>query len=128
MTCFTQELNNIGIFILASLLLSTILFCAVYIFSYNSKVNPETSSAYESGFQPFSETSYPFSVQFSLIAILFLLFDIEVLYLYPLVTSIDDLPYNSLISLVFFFLILLLGIVYEISRQVMSMGVTNSSN
>jgi len=80
MSFFTTELKSIMIFVIASLVLSLILFFAVYIISFTSKVDYEKSSAYECGFAPFSETSFPFEVQFALIAILFLLFDIEVLY------------------------------------------------
>ena len=105
MTYFTSELANIAIFISCGAILSIILFIAVYILSFTSKVEFEKSSAYECGFQPFEEAQYPFEISFSLIAIMFLLFDIEVLYLYPLFTSILDV-----------------GIVYEISRQIMSMG------
>jgi NADH-quinone oxidoreductase subunit A len=123
MTYFTQELQSIFIFVVASLVLSLVLFVAVYIMSFTSKVEFEKSSAYECGFAPFSETNYPFEVQFALIAIMFLLFDIEVLYLYPLVTSIMDLTFYDLISFSIFFLILTVGIVFEISRQVMGMNV-----
>ena len=56
---------------MASSILALILFIAVYIISFNSKVEFEKSSAYECGFTPFSETSYPFEVQFALIAICF---------------------------------------------------------
>ena len=108
MTFFTHELKNIFIFIIAALVLSLILFIAVYIMSFTSKVEFEKSSAYECGFQPFSETTFPFEVQFALIGILFLLFDIEILYLYPLCTSI--LQFNSLE-------ILYLIILNSLSRQ-----------
>jgi NADH:ubiquinone oxidoreductase subunit 3 (subunit A) len=59
MTYFTLELKNILIFIFSSLVLSLILFVAVYLMSFTSKVEFEKSSAYECGFAPFSETSYP---------------------------------------------------------------------
>lgn len=122
MTYFTTELKSIFIFVIASLVLSLILFLAVYIMSFTSKVEFEKSSAYECGFAPFSETNYPFEVQFALIAIMFLLFDIEVLYLYPLVTSISDLTFSDMIWFFMFFIVLCVGIVYEISRRVMAMS------
>jgi NADH-quinone oxidoreductase subunit A len=121
MTYFTTELQSIFIFTIASLVLSVILFVAVYIISFTSKVEYEKSSAYECGFAPFSETTFPFEVQFALIAILFLLFDIEVLYLFPLVTSILDLASKDLMWIAVFFMILSIGIVYEISRHVLAM-------
>jgi NADH-quinone oxidoreductase subunit A len=122
MTYFTTELKSIFVFVIASLVLSIILFVAVYIMSFTSKVEFEKSSAYECGFAPFSETQYPFEVQFALIAIMFLLFDIEVLYLYPLVTSVSDLASYDLINLTVFFSLLTVGIVFEISRNIMAMS------
>lgn len=119
MTYFTTELTSIFIFVIASLVLALVLFVAVYIMSFTSKVEFEKSSAYECGFAPFSETSYPFEVQFALIAIMFLLFDIEVLYLYPLVTSILDLSFSDLVGVIIFFIILTVGIIFEVSRQIM---------
>jgi len=117
---------NILTFIITSAILSLILFAAVYVMSFTSKVEFEKSSAYECGFAPFSETSYPFEVQFALIAIMFLLFDIEVLYLYPLVTSILMISFLDFIGIIIFFIILTIGIVFEVSRNVMSITHTRS--
>ena len=77
MTEFINELQKIGYFISFSFILALILLSLVYILSFTSKVDLDKSSAYECGFQPFSETNYPFEVQFALIAILFLLFDMK---------------------------------------------------
>lgn len=122
MTYFTAELYKIMLFFISSTILTLLLFCLVYVVSYNSRIDGEKSSAYESGFNPFQEVHFPFSVQFSLIGVIFLLFDIEVLYLYPLVSSICDFNIYALYALWIFFMVLVVGIVYEISRQVMSMG------
>jgi NADH:ubiquinone oxidoreductase subunit 3 (subunit A) len=97
---------------------------AVYILSFTSKVDLEKSSAYECGFQPFSETSYPFEVQFAVIAIMFLLFDIEVLYLFPLVNSLYNLLSMDLIVILTFYVLLLLGILFEITRKVLDFQTT----
>ena len=88
LTYFLQEYRNILIFIVCSFVLAIVLLAAVYVLSFTSKVDLEKSSAYECGFQPFSETSYPFEVEFAIIAIMFLLFDIELLYLFPLISSL----------------------------------------
>jgi len=68
MTYFTSELINIFIFLGCGLTLSLILFVAVYIMSFTSKVEYEKSSAYECEFSPFAEVQYPFEVQFAIIA------------------------------------------------------------
>lgn len=118
MSEFINELLKISYFILMSFGLAFILLGAVYIISFTSKIDFEKSSAYECGFQPFSESNFPFEVQFALIAILFLLFDIEILYLYPLCTSILEFDTLEIIYLIWFFIIVTVGLVYEISRHI----------
>lgn len=118
MSEYTNELIRIGYFIGLSFILAFILLGAVYVISFTSKVDFEKSSAYECGFQPFSETTFPFEVQFALIGILFLLFDIEILYLYPLCTSILQFNSFEILYLIIFFVIVTLGLVYEISRNI----------
>nr|ADZ99037.1 NADH dehydrogenase subunit 3 [Physarum polycephalum] len=120
MSEYINELVKISFFIMMSFALALILLGAVYVLSFTSKVDLEKSSAYECGFQPFSETNYPFEVQFALIAILFLLFDIEILFLYPLCTSILDFNEIEIFYLVLFFIIVTLGLLYEISRHIVS--------
>jgi NADH-quinone oxidoreductase subunit A len=124
MTAFLLEYRNILVFITCSFVLSIVLLAAVYILSFTSKVDLEKSSAYECGFQPFSETSYPFEVQFAVIAIMFLLFDIEVLYLFPLVNSLYNLLSMDLIVILTFYVLLLLGILFEITRKVLDFQTT----
>jgi NADH-quinone oxidoreductase subunit A len=119
MLSYLSELTNIGIFIIFSFILAAILLGAVYVLSFTTKIDLEKSSAYECGFQPFSESQYPFEVQFALIAILFLLFDIEVLYLFPIGTSTISLFSEQMIFLSLFFIIIAAGLLYEISRQVL---------
>lgn len=119
MTTFFLEYRNIFIFILCSFVLAIVLLVAVYVLSFTSKIDLEKSSAYECGFQPFSETSYPFEVQFAVIAIMFLLFDIEVLYLFPLVSSLYSLVTLDVFIILGFYVLLLIGLLYEISRKVL---------
>lgn len=118
MSTFISELKNIALFVGISFVLALILLVAVYILSFTSKIDFEKSSAYECGFQPFSEANYPFEVQFALIAILFLLFDIEILYLFPLGTSIIQCQTIELLYILLFFIIVALGLIYEISRHI----------
>jgi NADH-quinone oxidoreductase subunit A len=120
MSAYLNELIKISYFIVISFGLALILLAAVYIISFTSKVDFEKSSAYECGFQPFSETNFPFEVQFALIAILFLLFDIEILYLYPLCTSILDFNGIEIFYFICFFIIVTFGLIYEISRHIVN--------
>jgi NADH:ubiquinone oxidoreductase subunit 3 (subunit A) len=126
MTTFFLEYQNIFIFITCSFVLAFVLLIAVYILGFTSKVDLEKSSAYECGFQPFSETSYPFEVQFAVIAIMFLLFDIEVLYLFPLVSSLYSLFSLDVFIIFGFYFLLLVGLLFEISRKVLDFQTTAS--
>jgi len=111
---------SIAYFICFSFALSILLLTIGFILTFDSKLDIEKSSAYECGFSPFSETRSRFDVQYYLIAILFLLFDIEILYLFPFAVSFLSLSYYSFIVLLIFMFILFLGIFYEISRGILS--------
>ena len=115
---FLQEYKNIVFFFMFSLILSCLLLLVTYLISYRTKIDISKSSAYECGFSPFSETNYPFEVQFAIIAIMFLLFDIEILYLFPAVTSFLEFNFQELLYVILFFIILLIGIIYEITRDI----------
>lgn len=128
MTSFFLEYRNIFIFILCSFVLAIVLLVAVYILSFTSKVDLEKSSAYECGFQPFSETSYTFEVQFAVIAIIFLLFDLKVLYLFPLVSSLYSIISKDIFVILGFYILLLIGLLYEISRKVLDFQTVVVSN
>ena len=70
------------IFVLVSFILSCILFLLSY-FLVNQNSYDEKISAYECGFVPFEDARNKFEVRFYIVAILFLIFDIEVIYLFP---------------------------------------------
>jgi len=99
-------------FILISFILVLILFLLAY-FLAPSYINNEKVSVYECGFQPFQTTYIPFDVHFYIVAISFLIFDIEVAIIYPSVTNIYYLGFAGLLSLIFFISLLVVGFVYE---------------
>ncbi|MDO5674465.1 MAG: NADH-quinone oxidoreductase subunit A [bacterium] len=68
--------------------------------------------AYESGNEPTEEPRMRFSVKFYLIAILFVLFDVEAIYLYPWAVTYDHLGLFALIEMLLFIGLLLVGYVY----------------
>ena len=73
---------------------------------------PEKDAAYECGMPPVGDARERQSVKFYLIAMIFLLFDIEVAFLYPWALAIRDLRWVGLIQIVIFFGLLLTGFVY----------------
>ena len=76
------EVVVIFIFLLVSIILSTTISIVSYILSEKSP-DKEKVSVYECGFDPFHNPGEPFSIRFFLIAILFLIFDLEISYLFP---------------------------------------------
>ena len=73
----------------------------------------EKVSAYECGFDPFDDTRKTFDVRFYLVAILFLIFDLEVSFLVPWVVSLGTLPLLGFWSMILFLVILTVGFIYE---------------
>ncbi len=68
--------------------------------------------AYESGVQPFSDARIPFPMRYYVITMLFVIFDIETVYLYPWAVVFKDIGLYGLIEMVFFIVVLLIGFVY----------------
>jgi NADH-quinone oxidoreductase subunit A len=85
------------IFFVLSLLLALILFIASYLMAKQSG-GVEKLSAYECGFEPFDDARTHFDVKFYLIALLFLLFDIEVIFLFPWSVSLGCLGFFWLLA------------------------------
>ena len=73
----------------------------------------EKVSAYECGFDPFDDTRKTFDVRFYLVAILFLIFDLEVSFLFPWVVSLGTLPLLGFWTMILFLVILTVGFIYE---------------
>ena len=76
------------------------------------KPNPEKLSEYESGFPPFEDPRSQFDVRFYLVAILFIVFDLEAAFIYPWAVSVFSLGWVAWISMMVFIAELALGLVY----------------
>ncbi|WP_431269334.1 NADH-quinone oxidoreductase subunit A [Dankookia sp. P2] len=77
------------------------------------KPNPEKLSAYECGFEPFDDTRRRFDVRFYLVAILFIIFDLEVAFLFPWAVSLGQIGWFGFLSMIAFLGVLTVGFVYE---------------
>ena len=106
------ELKSIIIFIIISLLICSILSTLSFFLS-NKNPDKEKVTVYECGFNPFHSPGEPFSIRFFLIAILFLVFDLEVSYLFPWSIGSNFINYFSQIIIIIFILILIIGLIYE---------------
>ena len=73
----------------------------------------EKLSAYECGFDPFNDARTVFDVRFYLVAILFIIFDLEIIYLFPWCTAAGNIGYLGFWLMSFFLIILTLGFIYE---------------
>ncbi len=100
------------LYILYAMLITSLLIFISYFFIIR---NPsiEKNSAYECGFQPFDDARIPFDIHFYLVGILFLIFDLEIMFLVPwavCILNIGMFGYNVFIIFIF---ILTLGFIYE---------------
>ena len=77
------------------------------------KPNPEKNSAYECGFDVFDDARMKFDVRFYLVAILFIIFDLEVAFLFPWAITLGDIGLFGFWSMVVFLGILTIGFIYE---------------
>ena len=80
------------------------------------KPDSEKLSAYECGCEPFEDARIKFDVRFYLVAILFIIFDLEVAFLFPWAVSLGDIGVFGFWSMVVFLGILTIGFVYEWRR------------
>ena len=95
-----------------SFLLSMLILGLSFVFS-TQKTDPEKISAYECGFDPFDDARARFDIRFYLVAILFIIFDLEVTFLFPWAISLNKVDLIGFWSMVIFILILTIGFVYE---------------
>lgn len=77
------------------------------------KPNPEKNSAYECGFEPFNDARAPFDVRYYLVAILFIIFDLETAFLVPWAVVFRQLGWFGMAVMGLFLLLLTVGFIYE---------------
>jgi len=97
---------------LISLVLSLVLFFLSF-FLILKNYDTEKISIYECGFDPFEDSLGRFDVRFYLVSILFLIFDIEVIFLFPWALAISSVGYFGFLIMYIFLAILTLGFLYE---------------
>ena len=109
---FLVNYFSLFVFFMASLILSTIILLLSLIVS--SKADDfQKLSSYECGFNPFDDSRTEFNVKFYIVAILFIIFDLEVSFLFPFSVSFNTVGFLGVLSMLIFLLILTLGFIYE---------------
>jgi NADH-quinone oxidoreductase subunit A len=112
MTLFLSYYFSIFIHLIVCSILSVIFFVFSYILT-SQKGDSEKLSAYECGFDPFDDARNTFDVRFYLVAILFIIFDLEISFLFPWCIALGSLPIFAYWSMFLFLFILTVGFVYE---------------
>jgi len=77
------------------------------------KPDSEKLSPYECGFEAFEDTRMRFDVRYYLVAILFIIFDLEIAFLFPWAVVLDDIGWFGYIAMMIFLGILVIGFIYE---------------
>jgi len=111
MLLFYNKFSIIGLYILAVLLIGLIILVLAYITSTHSP-DLEKLSTYECGFDPYEDTRNNFDIKFYLVAIIFLIFDLETIFFLPFSISLSFLNGSSLVSVIDFIVELVVGFIY----------------
>ncbi len=115
-------MTKFSIFLLIILIISLLLLFINYIFAHN---NPymEKKTAFECGFHSFlGQNRTQFTIPFFIFALLFLLFDLEILLIYPYTISSYDNNIYGLIIILLFFILLTAGLVYELGKKALKIN------
>jgi len=108
---FSDYANLLILFILA-FIISSLLFFVSFFFIFKN-YDTEKLSVYECGFDPFEDSLGKIDVRFYLVSILFLIFDIEVIFLFPWVLALSSIGFWGFLVMIFFLFLLTLGFLYE---------------
>ena len=100
------------IFIGVAAVIGIALLVAPFVVAYKNP-DPEKLSAYECGFNAFDDARMKFDIRFYLVAILFIVFDLEVAFLFPWAVSFGDLGWFGFWSMMIFLGVLTIGFAYE---------------
>ena len=109
---FLKNYLSIIIFLFVALSLSIGFIVLNFLFSPKNP-DPEKLSAYECGFEAFGDSRMKFDVRFYLVAILFVIFDLEIAFLFPWAISLGNLGVLGFWSMMIFLFILTIGFIYE---------------
>jgi NADH-quinone oxidoreductase subunit A len=109
---FLKDYFSIILFLVIAIVLSGSFIVVNFILAPNNP-DPEKLSAYECGFEPFEDSRMEFDVRFYLVAILFIIFDLEIAFLFPWAISLGNIGFLGFVSMMIFLFILTIGFIYE---------------
>tara|TARA_B110000902_G_scaffold26469_1_gene28814 strand:+ start:158 stop:526 length:369 start_codon:yes stop_codon:yes gene_type:complete len=109
---FLSNYFSIILFLFIALILSFGFILANFLAAPNNP-DPEKLSAYECGFEAFDDSRMEFDVRFYLVAILFIIFDLEIAFLFPWAISLGNIGALGFWSMMIFLSVLTIGFIYE---------------
>jgi NADH-quinone oxidoreductase subunit A len=112
MTTILQDYLPLVVFVGIAVVIGLALLIAPFIVAYRQP-DPEKLSAYECGFNAFDDARMKFDVRFYLVAILFIIFDLEVSFLFPWAVAFKQLGVFGFWSMMVFLAVLTVGFIYE---------------
>ncbi len=107
-----QNYLPILIFLAVATAIGLILMGIGFLFGSGSK-DKEKLSPYECGFEPFEDSRMKFDVRYYLVAILFIIFDLEIAFLFPWAVSLDVIGGFGIVAMAVFLAVLVIGFIYE---------------
>lgn len=93
-------------------IISLILFLVSFFLVYQTP-DMEKFSIYECGFNPYGDARIKFEIKYYLVAIIFIIFDLELTFLIPWILAINNINYIGIVCMLIFMYILTLGFIYE---------------
>lgn len=90
-----------------------LILVAFSILSVYHNLDSDKNSSYECGFHPFEDARIPFEVRFYLVGVLFIIFDLEIIFLFPWVLSFFHLNLWGFFAMLLFLFLLAFGLWYE---------------
>ncbi len=107
-----EQYFPVFIFIIVGLGLSVAILSAGSILGPH-RPDPEKISTYECGFNPFEDSRLPFDVRFYLVAILFIIFDLETAFFFPWAVVLNQIGWFGFLAMMVFLSLLVIGFIYE---------------
>jgi NADH-quinone oxidoreductase subunit A len=112
METYFLEYFNILVFLAVALLIALIVILLPKLLANNAP-SKDKLSPYECGFEPFSNARSQFDIRFYLVAILFIIFDLEIAFLFPFAIGLKKIGLFGFVSMFIFLITLTFGFIYE---------------
>jgi NADH-quinone oxidoreductase subunit A len=112
-------MTNLLTFLIVAVILTLIILILAYLIN-SSAPDYEKRSAYECGFEPFGDARSFFDIHFYIVGLLFIIFDLEIVFLVPLAVGLESISAVGYTSFIIFMAVLIIGFYYEWSLGLLS--------